>query len=274
MDVVGRGGRPRKWLFVLMDLYIYSDESGTFDVKHNEFFIFGGIIAFGDDQRQDYCRLFAHAETTLKESRPRYQKLGELKACFISNKDKGKLYRSLKSFYRFAVIIEQPKLRPEVFENRYHKQRYLDFAYKIVVKKYLSHLKDHHFIDNVSHIHVHCDEHVTCTDGIYELRESLLNEFKNGVFNSNYETFFPPLFPGLHGVEVKFMDSKTTLLIRASDIIANHFYHMAIEYGGNVPPEDNCFILRLPSYEILSYGDQGFIARILGQQENPAVLLK
>lgn len=43
------------------------------------------------------------------------------------------------------------------------------------------------------------------TDGRYELRENLLNEFKIGTFNSNYKSFFPPIFPNLKGSRIKIM---------------------------------------------------------------------
>lgn len=33
-----------------MNLYIFSDESGVFDQKHNDFFVYGGIIFLGNEQ--------------------------------------------------------------------------------------------------------------------------------------------------------------------------------------------------------------------------------
>lgn len=30
-----------------MDIFVYSDESGVFDVKHNDYFVFGGLILLG-----------------------------------------------------------------------------------------------------------------------------------------------------------------------------------------------------------------------------------
>ena len=27
-----------------MDIYVYSDESGVFDINHNEYYVYGGVI--------------------------------------------------------------------------------------------------------------------------------------------------------------------------------------------------------------------------------------
>lgn len=248
MCVAGRGGGHGCGLFIYMDLYIYSDESGTFDARNNDYFIFGGLIILGKQQKDDAVRKYAHVEDVIRTVK---KTKNELKACYLSNELKGKVYRSLKGLFRFGVIIHQKDLHPEVFHNKRHKQRYLDFAYKIGLKKAIKHLLDIGVIPKDIHvIHVYCDEHHTCTDGIYELKEALLNEFKNGTFNSNYECFYEPIFQHLNEVELYFCDSKLTYLIRAADIIANHFYHLALEGEGSVSSERNAFIIHLPSYEI------------------------
>ena len=40
-----------------MDLYIYSDESGTFDARHNDYFVFGGLVCIGEEEKEKYLRL-------------------------------------------------------------------------------------------------------------------------------------------------------------------------------------------------------------------------
>lgn len=71
------------------------------------------------------------------------------------------------------------------------------------------------------------DEHTTATNGRYELREALENEFKNGTYNMTWEKYFPPLFPGMKSVDLKLKDSKQDALIRAADIVANRLYWAA-----------------------------------------------
>ena len=242
-----------------LNLYIYSDESGTFDAKNNPYFIFGGVICFGDAKRHEWSRRYIHCENALRNT-GKYKKEDELKASFITNAEKGKFYRSLNRCYKFALIIHEANINPSVFENKRHKQRYLDYAYKIVLKKCLEHVLSASYIQEgeVKKIHVYADEHRTCTDSVYELREALLNEFRLGTFNATYETFFPPIFPSLDDVRLYYCDSKKVALIRASDIVANHFYHKAHENRGKIASEPNTFIMYLPSGIIASYGDDHF----------------
>ena len=35
------------FIYIFMDIFVYSDESGVFDVSHNEYFVFGGLILLG-----------------------------------------------------------------------------------------------------------------------------------------------------------------------------------------------------------------------------------
>ena len=116
-----------------MTIYIYSDESGTFDYINNDYFIFGGLICFDKANRNQLTRKYSHAEKALRSNKE--PGIKELKASNISNSSKGKLYRSLNGVYKFCVVIKQKDINRKVFHHKKHKQRYLDYAYKIVLKK-------------------------------------------------------------------------------------------------------------------------------------------
>ncbi len=242
-----------------MELFIYSDESGVFDYKHNDYFVFGGLICFETKQRDTFQRKYIHVERALRNSKYKGKNI-ELKASNITNAEKGKFYRSLNNVYKFCVLIKQKSLMSEVFEHPKHKQRYLDFAYKMVLKKCLKCLIDNQIIDplKITNIHVFVDEHVTATDGKYELRENLLNEFKYGTFNHGYDHYFEPIIPKLQNVFVSFCDSSKTTLVRAADIVANHCYHNALDNNGLIKNEDNMFVLYLPSKRIAYTGIEYF----------------
>ena len=236
-----------------MDIYIYSDESGTFDYIHNDYFVFSGVIFFDKKTKDIAARRFSKAERDIRNKLNDFS--NEIKACSISNANKGKLYRSMRKVFKFCVVINQKTINRKIFENKKHKQRYLDYAYKIVLKKCMETLIENDYIipNKVRIIFVRVDEHHTATDGKYELRESLLNEFKNGTFNFNYEVHYQPIFPSLFDVELEFCDSKSMYLIRAADIIANHCYHKVLTYGV-VEEERNMFIYYLPSNHISQNG--------------------
>lgn len=218
-----------------MNVFVYSDESGVFDKFHNDFFVFGGLMFLSKDDRDVWSRKYIAAEKSVRSSEKMRTDI-EVKATTISNKSKSKLYRSLNQAEKFGVVVKQKKLLDSLFDNKKGKQRYLDWAYKMSVKtKFLELIRNGQIVaDNITGIYFFVDEHTTATNGIYELQESLEQEFKYGTYNYDWMTFHPPIFLNLQIVKVEYCNSSTKTLVRAADIVANHIYHEATENSGVV----------------------------------------
>lgn len=210
-----------------MNIYIYSDESGVFDKIHNDTYVFGGILVIENNNKQILSRKYSKAERDIRRSNPKYRDI-ELKATNLSNKYKVKLFRSLNNEYKFATIINQSKVYDDFYKHKKSKQRYLDYAYKIGVKKAFQQLIKEKVIDpnEVTGLYFYIDEHTTATDGVYELKESLETEFKIGVTNFKFNKVHKPIFKNLKHVDVKFCNSSKNTLVRAADIIANRVYYL------------------------------------------------
>ena len=229
-----------------MDIYVYSDESGVFDYLHNDYFVFGGVLFFSKEEKDNMERKFIHAENCIR-NKENIDKNVELKAFNLSNKNKGKLFRSLNNCYKFGVVVNQRRVLEQIFDNKKSKQRYLDYAFKIGLKKMIVHLLDTNKIikKQINNINIFVDEHTTATNGCYELREGLLNEFKYGTFNYEWDKFFEPIFPNLSDLKVSFCDSKSKPLVRAADIIANRIFYLKTS-GIPINLNNNLFITYLP----------------------------
>ena len=232
---------------MFMDIYIYSDESGVFDREHNDVFVFGGLIFLYKEDKEIWERKYINAERTIRKIEC-MEKEAEVKASNISQKNKGKLYRSLNQTSKFAVIINQNRVLPKVFADKKTKQRYLDFVFKIAVRRHFERLISEGVInpDEVENLYFYIDQHTTATNGRYELRQALESEFKKGTFNWAWDTFYPPLFPKLKSLELNYYDSKKKTLIRAADIIANHVFYLAKRDNMTVASDDNLTITYLP----------------------------
>lgn len=215
-----------------MDIFVYSDESGVLDKKHNQFFVFGGLLFLSREDRDAAQRKYINAEKVVRLSGG-YSPMFELKASRIRPTEKGKLYRSLNHVYKFGTVISQERVLDNIMDDKKSKQRHLDYVFKIGVKRLLMELIRSQVIfpDVVKNMHFFVDEHTTATNGIYDLHETLEAEFKRGVYNYNYSKFYPPIFPGLCSVEVKYCNSSKVALVRAADVIANKIYYIA-QNGG------------------------------------------
>lgn len=211
-----------------MDLFIYTDESGVFDKVHNSTYVYGGLILFGKKQKEECARKYSRAERCIRYNN--YSKDAELKASFVTNKEKGKLLRSLNAYVKFGVVIDECRVLDSIFDDKKTKQRYLDYAYKIGLKRCLQNLISERVIlpENINNMYIFADEHSTATNGRYELKEALEQEFKRGTYNFNWDRFFPPLFPHMGGINLRFCNSECTPLVRAADIVANKIYNRAI----------------------------------------------
>lgn len=227
-----------------MDIYFYSDESGVFDYVHNDYYVFGGIILLGKEAKDSCERLYRKAESCIA---PNYTKGIELKASVVSTSDRGKLFRSLNKYHKFGVVIKQADVNKEIFSNKKSKQRFLDYAYKLGAKNALQCMMARKIFSpkDVDNLFFYVDEHTTATDGRYELREGLLQEFKEGTFNYNFQKFFEPIFPDMNSLNLQYCNSAKQTLVRSADVIANRIYHEVIT-GNNPEIRDNLYIKHLP----------------------------
>lgn len=210
-----------------MDLYIYSDESGVFDYKHNKIYVYGGLIFTSKEEKENYTRKYLSAERNIAKS---YPSGAELKASYISNKHKLKLFNATKDCVRFGAVIHEASVQKNIYDYKQSKQRYLDYVYKMALKNAFIGMKRDSLVrfEDINNLNIFVDEHTTATDGRYELREGLIQEFKIGTFNLNYSRHFPPIFPNLKDVKVQYCNSAKATLIRASDVIANRLYYLSI----------------------------------------------
>lgn len=227
-----------------MDLYIYSDESGVFDRAHNDYYVYGGLIFCGKEEKDIYNRKYLAAERNIAKA---YAPGLEIKASAIRNKHKLKLYNALKPCTKFCSIVSQSQVNTHIFNDKKSKQRYLDYVYKIALKEALLAMeRDNKLkLSHVEKVIIFADEHTTATDGRYELREALLQEFKIGTFNMTFQTFYPPIMPDMVSVDLNMRNSQKTVLIRAADIVANRVFYYT-KRGLSIPMQDNLYIKRFP----------------------------
>lgn len=158
------------------------------------------------------------------------------------------MYRSLNRVYKFGAVIDQKEVIPEIFGNKKSKQRYLDYAYKIAIKRFFECLiyQGKIVANEVENICFFVDEHTTATNGLYELRQALEEELKNGTVNYTHNTFYPPIFPKLKSVQLQYCNSSTKTLVRAADIVANRLFYLTVSSKQCDEKCDNFVVTYLP----------------------------
>lgn len=229
-----------------MDIYVYTDESGVFDKEHEEFYVFGGVIFLDVQQKEEVGRKYVGAEKALRKAHRKYRQ-GELKACKLENKHKAGLFRSLKNEIKFSIVIQQKRVLDRIYCHKKDKQRYLDYAYKIGLKRVFEQLILDNLIipSDIENLFIFNDEHSTATNGRYELREALEAEFKYGTYNQEWNKHFPPIFDKLRSVNLFYCNSAKKSHIRMADIIANRAYYL-VKSSANKELEQSMIVRYLP----------------------------
>lgn len=230
-----------------MNIFVYSDESGVFDQRHNDLFVFGGVMFLSSDDHEKWKRKYLSAERLIRKI-DQISTDSEVKATFVSNKSKGKLYRLLNHTEKFGVVVHQKNVLPNIFNDKKTKQRFLDYVYKIGVKRKFEFLIEKGLVnpDEVKNIYFFVDEHSTATNGTYELQEGLEQEFKRGTYNWKYDRYYPPIFPKVESVQVSYCNSKKKTLIRSADIIANRLYFCSVKNKLDTVNTNEITITHLP----------------------------
>ena len=86
-----------------MDIYVFSDESGVFDCKHHEWFVYAGIIVVGKYEMDSLARSYIAIEKNLRKN-PKYRTVPELKGAFLDDKSRRKLLTVFSDTMKYAII--------------------------------------------------------------------------------------------------------------------------------------------------------------------------
>lgn len=206
----------------LQEISIFLDDSGTFcEDPTQHYFVYAGYVFLDPNDRDNARREY---RTPLDNIRASTGHIGELKASSLKNiAHRRALVNVLKSYESMACVIFIPNVRDSIKANKLSIHRYKDYALKIAIKRKLETLISAGKIDANTNtkLRIYIDEQHTSTDGFYSLKESIREEFSNGIRNLDYGTFHPPLFNADLDITVQFCDSSKNYLVQASDMLAN-----------------------------------------------------
>jgi hypothetical protein len=204
---------------------IFLDDSGVFVIgQAHQYFIYAGYVFVGKSERDGARREYRTLSDKIRKSMGR---TGELKAQHLTGtKHKKSLVTVLDGYESLACVVHLPRVRNSITSDKLSIHRYKDYALKIAIKRKLEALIGAGRIDPSldTDLNIYIDEQHTSTNGFYSLKESIREEFVNGIHNLDYGTFYPPLFMNGATITVRFCDSSSNYLVQASDFLANRMY--------------------------------------------------
>lgn len=226
-------------------VYFFFDDSGIFHSSNpSGYFVYAGYIFFSKSEKDSARRQYQSLNKKIRSSLHRQD---ELKACSLRNTHRRALLNVLKKYERLALVVTLHNVHSHIIEDKYARVRYKDFILKQLIKEKVKLLIAQGKLDpNLdTQLIINIDEQSNASSGIYDLKTAIIEEFRHGISNWNYNAFMPPIFTGELLVDIKYCHSDHEYLIQAADILANYIHHQS----KNNLPIKKIFTLHFPQTE-------------------------
>ena len=146
----------------------------------------------------------------------------ELKHNNLKPKHNRQLMNYIKKYSVICCVINNDKIYSNIKSDTASRGRYLDYALKLLIKETFKGLIREKFLDSNKPVKLilNIDEQTTKSNGYYNLKDSIIEELKHGIYNFNYSTMHKPILNDKFEITLNYQKSDKSYLIQASDLIA------------------------------------------------------
>lgn len=146
----------------------------------------------------------------------------ELKHNNLKAKHNRQLMNYIKKYSVICCVINNDKVYSKIKEDTGSRGRFLDYALKLLIKETFKGLIKQKIIDPNRPVKLvlNIDEQTTKSNGYYNLKDSIMEELKNGIYNFNYSTIHKPILNNEFELNLNYQKSDKSYLIQASDLVA------------------------------------------------------
>lgn len=230
---------------MLQTIFIYIDDSGVFHTN-DRYFVYAGYLFLGREEKDNALRKYRTLSNKIKA---KIDGCVEVKSYGLDFKNRRSLYNIMKSYESLSLCVNTKRVRKDIMKDKKSIHRFKDYALKRCIKGKFVDLIRRGMINPKEDVNliINIDEQGTATNGYYDLRASIYEEFINGIQNFDYGTFHKPILFGNLNVQVNYRTSVSDYLIQASDIIANRIWCSHIQSKPKLrDKKGNHFYLQLP----------------------------
>jgi len=138
----------------------------------------------------------------------------------------------IKNYYTVACIIKNNDIYDHIINDKASKGRYLDYALRIFIKKIIVTLIKSNSIDpNLPlKLILNVDEQATKSNGYYNLKDGLIEEFVHGIYNFNYNVKHTPILFNSFEIELSYLKSEKSIVVQAADMIAGIVHNKTLKF--------------------------------------------
>lgn len=219
-------------------LYVSLDDSGKLN-KKEKYLVYAGLFFTNKKELERFKAVYKSIRNNIAK-KDIYQNIDELKGHTLESKDRLRLLRYIYKFNTAGLIVDNSQItKKDILISKNTKGRYRDYVIKLLIKDIIIHLIKEGKLNPHKKLTliINMDQESSKTNGKYKLDEGIYEELIKGIINYNYGfTSIPILFNELT-IKIYSQNSKDSIIIQASDLIANNIWRNMIKTG-----EINCGI--------------------------------
>ena len=214
------------------EIYIYMDDSGR--MSHaDKCCSYGGVYFKNRNDRDNFKRHYidvinaSKCNFCNKDNKICDKDCPEIKSHTTNNKFRRRIANLIKNSTHansYATTIYTRDIPNDVLNVKHSRGRRTDYYQKRIIKEIIKRLIADRVIDPHKKLKlvIRIDESPRSTNGIYDLKESIIEEFVYGITNFNYGCKFSPILFGGLDLDLKYVDSKKEILVQASDFFVGY----------------------------------------------------
>ena len=204
-------------------IYISLDDSGKLN-NNEKYLVYAGLF-FTDKKNLEKFKAFYKNIRNQLAKKECYKNIDELKGYTLENKDRLRLLRFIYKYNTAGLIIDISQIeKQDILFSKDSKGRYRDYTIKLLVKEIIKNLIKEQKINPHKPVAliINMDQETAKTNGRYRLDEGIYEELVKGIINYNYGFITTPILFDKLSVKIYMQNSKDSIIIQASDIVANN----------------------------------------------------
>lgn len=206
-------------------VYISLDDSGKLN-RNEKYLVYAGLFFTDKKELEKFKSKYKKIRDQIAKKNI-YANVEELKGYTLENKDRLRILRFVHRYNTAGLIVNNSQIeKQDILYSKDAKGRYRDYIIKLLIKDIIIDLIKRKIIDPYKMVTliINIDQESAKTNGRYKLDEGIYEELAKGIVNFNYGfKTVSILFGGLK-VKIYTQNSKDSIIIQASDIIANNLW--------------------------------------------------
>lgn len=210
-------------------LYVSLDDSGKLNNKER-YLVYAGLFFTNKKTLEKFKIQYKKIRDDIAK-KDCYKNIEELKGHTLKSKDRLRLLRFVYRYSTAGLIVDNFLIaKQDILISKDSKGRYRDYILKLLIKDIIVELIKENKINPYEPLLlvINMDQETSKSNGRYAFSEGIYEELVKGIINYNYGFRTLPILYNKLVIKVHSQNSKDSIIIQASDLVANNIWRNKI----------------------------------------------